>query len=101
MKSCSHLSLDLENSDTRLLRQTCRKAERKWKKDKLHISFQLFKDSLSAYQSKSAKAAYFSDLILNKHFTPKVLFSVINSVVNPSVNTVSVASDALCESFLR
>ncbi len=31
----------------------------------------------------------------------KVLFSVINSVVNPSVNTVPVASNALCESFLR
>lgn len=63
----------------------------------------MFKDSLSAYQSvaKLAKANYFSDLILKNHSTRKILFSVINSVVNPSANTVSDASDALCESFLR
>ncbi len=86
----------------RLLRQACRKAERKWKKDKLYILFQLFKDSLSAYQSaaKSAKTTYFFWINKKKHSTPKVLFSVINSAVNPSVNTVPVASDA-CESFLR
>ncbi|KAI2646502.1 Magnesium transport protein CorA [Labeo rohita] len=72
-------------AETRLLRQTCRKAERKWKKDSLHISLQLFKDSLLAYQraAKLAKATYFSNLILDNHSRPKVLFSVINSVVNP------------------
>lgn len=30
-------------AETRLLRQDCRKAERKWKKDNLHVSLQLFK----------------------------------------------------------
>ncbi len=87
-------------AETQLLRQTCRKAEHKWKKDNLHISLQLFKDS---YQraAKSAKAIYFSNLILYNQSRPKVLFSVINTVVNPPVNTMSVASVALCESFSR
>ncbi len=59
------------NSEIRLLRQACRKAEHKWKKDNLHISFQLFKESLLVYQSavKSAKATYFSNLIMENHFT--------------------------------
>lgn len=34
--------------------------------------------------------------IFSKPYTPKVLFSIINSVVTPFVNTVTVASDALC-----
>ncbi len=82
------------NSEIRLLRQACRKAERKWKKDNLHISFQLLKESLLVYQSavKSAKATYFSNLIMENHSRPKVLFSVINSVVNPPVNTMCTAS---------
>ncbi len=91
------------SSDTYLQRQNCRKAERKWKKDRLHISLQMFRDSLTAYQTaaKSAKAAYFSNLIETNHSKPKVLFSIIQSVTKPSVNTVPVASVALCESFLR
>lgn len=89
------------NEDIRQLRQACRKAERKWKKDKLHISLQLLKASLSTYQNavKAAKAMYFSDMILANHTRPKVLFSVINSVLNPPVNRMSGGvSDELCES---
>lgn len=91
-----------QNSDTCLQRQICRKAERKWKRDRLSVSFRMFKDSLTAYQNtaKSAKAAYFSNLIESNHSNPKVLFSVIHSVLNPSAK-LSVASDALCEDFQR
>ncbi len=35
------------------------------------------------------------------HSKPKVLFSIIQSIANPSVNSLPDASDALCESFLR
>lgn len=63
----------------------------------------LSRSGLLAYQNavKSAKATYSSVLIMANHFRPKVLFSVINYVVNHPVNTMSAASDALCESFLR
>lgn len=47
--------------ETRTLRQACRKAERKWKKDRLQSSSKLLKDCLLAYQlaAKAAKAAFF------------------------------------------
>lgn len=56
-----------------------------------------------AYQSagKLAKVKYFSNLILHNQSRPKILFSVISSIVNPLVNTVSVSSVTLCESFSR
>lgn len=62
----------------------------------------MFKDSLTSYQNaaRSAKAVYFSNINEMNHSKPKVLFSVIQSVVNPSFNTWSGASDALCECFL-
>ncbi len=49
---------------------------------------------------QTAAHAYFSNLIENNHSKPKVLFSIIQSVTNHSVNTLHVASDALCESIL-
>ncbi len=69
----------------------------------MHISLQMFRDSLTSYQTaaKSAKAAYFSNPIESNHSKPKFFFLIIQSVTNPSVYTLPVASDALCESFLR
>lgn len=38
------------NDDIKALRKICRRAERKWKRDKLQISYQLLQASLSQYQ---------------------------------------------------
>ncbi len=40
----------------RSLRQCCRRAERKWKKDRLHVSFEILKDTLIKYQKAVKKA---------------------------------------------
>lgn len=40
----------------RSLRRCCRRAERKWKKDRLHVSFEILKDSLFKYQKAVKKA---------------------------------------------
>ncbi len=63
----------------RSLRQACRRAERKWKKDKLQISYEMLKDCLANFQKalKFAKSKYFSNLIAKNHHSFKVLFSVI------------------------
>jgi len=55
---CKPKSELLQNSDTRHQRQICRKAECNWKRDRLLVSFQIFKDSLTSYQNaaKSVKA---------------------------------------------
>lgn len=91
------------DQDIRSLRQSCRKAERKWKKDKLQISFIILKECLWTYQSaaKKAKSLYFSNLIEEHHQTPRVLFSIINSVLHPTVQTFRNPTKALCENFLN
>jgi len=52
------------------------------------------------YQNTHYICTYFYDLIIANHSRPKILFSVIKSVVDPPGNTMSAASDALCGSFM-
>lgn len=44
------------DESTRLLRQVCRRAERKWKKDHLMVSLEMFRTSLSNFQAAAKKA---------------------------------------------
>lgn len=41
------------NNETHALRQACRKAERRWKTDKLQVSYEMLKDTLSIYQNSA------------------------------------------------
>lgn len=91
------------NDETRALRQECRIAERKWKQDKLQVSYGILKECLTTYQRavKDAKANYFSTVISENANRPKVLFKTINSVLNPTENIVLEASKENCELFLH
>ncbi len=91
------------NETTRAFRQEFRKAERRWKKDKLHVSFDILKSSLSNYQIavKHAKSSYFSQLIADNVNRPKALFDMIDSLLNPTMNSLSEVSSELCEDFLN
>lgn len=64
------------------LRQACRKAERRWKHDRLTGSFEIFKECLVKFQSAamSARSKYLSDLITAHHHSSRILFPTINSV---------------------
>ncbi len=55
-----------QNDFTRSLRQTSRRAERKWKKDQLQVPYEILRDSLSGYRQavKAAKCSYLSEFIL-------------------------------------
>ena len=66
------------NMDIRALRHSCRHAERRWKKDKLHIFFGIMRDDLLEYQNavKAAKADYLSNRVSNNIDRPKVFFSM-------------------------
>ncbi len=72
------------NAESRLLRQKWRQAERRWKSDKLQVSYETLRDCLHTYQQyvKSAKAHYFSALFSQNHHCPRVLFRTINTVLN-------------------
>ncbi len=65
---------------TRSFRQICRKAERRWKKYHLTVSFEIFKNSLVNFQkaARKARAKFFSDIISKYSHTLKILFSTIN-----------------------
>lgn len=72
------------NKSTRAIRQRCRQAEQRWKRDKLLVSLYYLWDCLSEYQKavKSAKTNYLSN-IDNNNRQKQVLFRTINSVIWP------------------
>lgn len=92
------------DSSIQVFRQACRQAERKWKKDKLQVSYDIFLQHLKAYQVtvKKAKAHYFSELINSQANRPKVLFKAIDTFLNPA-NTVdtSLTCDEFSDYFIR
>lgn len=61
------------NDTTRAASRECRKAERRWKKDGLHVSYQILKDSWRIYQNivKAEKTKYLSDIISNNINKPQ------------------------------
>ncbi|KAI2665842.1 RNA-directed DNA polymerase from mobile element jockey [Labeo rohita] len=89
------------NDCTRSLRRKCRQAERKWRKDRLHVSLDILRDSLTDYQRavKSAKSQYMCNLVSVNSHRPQVLFNVLNRLVNPIVTPAIAPSVTLCERF--
>lgn len=85
------------------LRRQCRQAERKWRRDRLHVSLEVFRDCLVIYQRavKEAKSQYLSKLINNNSHRPGILFSTINSVINPAPVVLNDASVNTCNVFKK
>ncbi len=67
------------------------------------MSLEIFKQSLSTYQSlvKDEKNKFLSDVIARNQHKPKILFNTINSVINPPENGLIKESLDLCESFFN
>lgn len=72
------------NEATRSARRECRKAERKWKKDKLQVSYRMLRDSWHVYQKtvKAEKSKHFSDIIATNGHNPQILYETIKFVLN-------------------
>ncbi|KAJ7985116.1 hypothetical protein DPEC_G00348740 [Dallia pectoralis] len=64
------------NDTTWVVRRQCRQAERKWRKDRLQVSLEMFRDRLATYQNavKEAKGQCLSNLINNNSHRPGILF---------------------------
>lgn len=103
LKCQKHKSEPWLNSNTRQLRQLCRRAECRWKKDRLQVSYEILRDSLKAYQRavKTAKSQYFSNILTKNSNNPKILFKVLNSVFNPVSNNHLTESASTCENFQK
>ncbi len=91
------------NDVTRGVRTECRRAEHRWKKDRLQISLNILKDSLHKYQKtvRSEKSKYLSNMIYSHSHKPCVLFSTINAVLNNPQSTCLQSSASMCENFLN
>lgn len=62
------------NDTTRELRQCCRQADRRYKKDRLQVSLQILRENLDIYQKavQEAKRQYLSNIISTSSNNPKV-----------------------------
>ena len=89
--------------ETRAARWECRKAERRWKKDKLQVSFLILKDCWRSYQNtvKEAKREHLANIIESNCHNPRVLFKTIDSVLNGSQSVCLEASPETCNNFLH
>jgi len=61
----------------------------------------MFRDSLATYQKavKEAKGQYLSNLINNNSHRPGILFTTINSVINPESAALNDVSENTCNVF--
>ena len=91
------------NGRTRAARQECRKAECRWKKDKLQVSRQILKDCWCLYQStvKEARRKHLSEITESNSHNPRVLFKTIESVLDSPQPVCTEESPEMCNSFLH
>ena len=90
------------NTDLDELKKACRRAERKWRKTKLHVHQDILKEQLSSLNKamKKAREDYFSNLVSTNANNPRVLFSTIDTLLNPAARTDdSLLSPSKCEEF--
>lgn len=66
-------------------RTKCRQAERRWRKTKLQVHYDIYKDNLRIYNKelKGARQSFFSEVI-NKNNNSRTLFAVVDRLTNPS-----------------
>ena len=84
------------------LKRSCRRAERAWRKTKLHVHFDIFKEHLTTFNNavRKARTDHFSNLIASNSGNPKVLFSTIDTILNPKPKTDdSLFSSSKCLEF--
>lgn len=103
MKRTKALSEPWLNDTTRAIRCACQQAERRWKKDKLRVSYEILQQYLSDYQRavKLAKSDFISKLVANNHHRPEVLFNMFNIITNPHNSVPITPTLDLCNSFLE
>ena len=91
------------NDHTREIKQQCRRAERRWHKDKLDSSLNILRNCMATYQNavKEARNLYFSKLISSQSHNPRVLFQTIDSAIGPPPSQPLEASPEKCEELLN
>ncbi|XP_070409642.1 uncharacterized protein [Nothobranchius furzeri] len=83
--------------------RACRRAERKWKKDRLQVSREIFRESLFSYQQtlKEARVKFFADIVEKNSHDPRSLCSVVNSLLEFSDSSSLPPTGETCNDFLH
>jgi len=65
------------------------------------VSYDILRESLHVFQKavKSAKSKYLAEIVSKNQHRPRILFSTIDSVLNPVADAFPTLSDTLCENF--
>ena len=90
------------NEEIIKLKRSCRRSERTWRKTKLQVHLDIFKDKLSVFNKaiRNARKDHFSNLISTNSNNSRVLFSTIDSLINPAPKVDdSLFSTSKCEEF--
>ena len=83
-------------------KRKCRAAERKWKKTKSTIHYNIYKDALTTYNRtiRLARKSYFSNIITKNTGNSRVLFSTIDQLLN-TIPTPPPSSATKCEELAQ
>lgn len=90
------------NNEIMGLKRNCRVAERRWRKYKITVNYQIFQKQTKIYDNviKKAWRNHFSKLICENHNNPKFLFSTTDRLINPVFNRpLHLNTDSACEEF--
>uniref|UniRef100_A0A3B1IUE7 Reverse transcriptase domain-containing protein n=1 Tax=Astyanax mexicanus TaxID=7994 RepID=A0A3B1IUE7_ASTMX len=87
------------------LKRKCRKAERVYRKTKLHVHYDILKNCIEEYNKgmRTQRQLHFSKIIDENSNNPKFLFSIIDRLLNPTTTKYWLleASPSKCESFAQ
>uniref|UniRef100_A0A8C6TTC4 Reverse transcriptase domain-containing protein n=1 Tax=Neogobius melanostomus TaxID=47308 RepID=A0A8C6TTC4_9GOBI len=86
----------------RAQKRECRKAERKWRKSKLQVHCEIYKEVLCEFNQilRGEREKYFSKIIANCRNNSRVLFSTVNRLTNPPVSLpLELISTSKCNEF--
>ena len=84
------------------LKRNCKSAERRWRKTKLTVHYEILREQLQTYNNtvKQARRTHFSKLITDHKNNPRFIFSTFDLLTsNNFYKSPKEASDALCLDF--
>lgn len=82
-------------------KRVCRQAERRWRKTKLQVHYDISKESLHIYNQelKNARQSFFSEVINRNSNNAHTLFSFVDRLTNPTSVPPELLSNKSCNDF--
>lgn len=90
------------NDKIKKLKRICQGAQRKWRKTKLTVHYEILQEQLKLYNNsvKQARISHLSKLISDHKNNPKFLFSIIDLLTNSDFKKLyQTSTNDLCEDF--